>query len=157
MAKFEKIKAKWEPIGRGLQESCSRHRNRWLYFALLTVAGGLGSWITGCQHLHDSQKTSGYAFCASLGTFSISLAVMSLADLWVLSQNGSNLTRGLALLLAVLFSGICGAVALFELQTMTILASWLSFVSAAAAWWGTHAWNPALDRNDALTTMGGSV
>lgn len=141
--------------------SLSRHRNRWLYFTILSVVGGLGGWITGFQHLYDSVQTSGYAFCASLGTFSISLAVMSLADLWVLKQNSENpnsdLTRGLAVLLFGVVSAICGASALFQLKMWTVVAAWTSLTMASVAWWGTHLSNPALDRNDALAVLGGAV
>jgi len=138
------------------------HRNRWLYFALLTLIGGLGSWITGVQHLHDSQKTTGYAFCASLGTFSISLAVMSLAELWVLKQNPEmqsayDLTRGLAVLFFGVVSAICGVVSLFELQLWSVVACWMSFGLAALAWWVTHLADSALDKSDPISVIGGPV
>ena len=39
-----------------------RHKNRWLYFALIIGIGGLGSWTTLGQHLHKVTETSGYTF-----------------------------------------------------------------------------------------------
>lgn len=134
-----------------------RHRNRWLYFTLIIGIGGLGSWITGAQHLQNATPTSGYIFCGNLGTFSISLAVMSLADHFVLSQTGFNLCRGLTLLLITAIAGVSGVIPLVKFDGWAVLASWIGFVSAALVWWGTHQNNHAFDNSDALSPMGGSI
>lgn len=137
----------------------SRHRNRWIYFLILTIFGGLGSWITGFQYLHDSVRTTGYQFLAGLGTFSISIAVMSIMDYFVLSLSDKRLFRDLLLMGTFLFSAFLGCLSLVEFQNWlyTALVAWLSLMLAWATWWQTHCWNPALDYNDAYSTLGGTV
>lgn len=134
------------------------HKRRLIYLALIVGIGGLGFWITGCQHLLNPTALSGFSFCDNLATFSISLAVMAFADHLVISQNNFQPTGALGRFAIMALAVASGVVPLVLKHGIGIISSWISFFLALGIWWCVHATNQTLDdQGSPQSALGGEL
>lgn len=110
-----------------------------LYLLLILVIGGLGCWISLFQHRWEPKPERFYAFLGSVGTFAISVACMSFADLLLMPETDYRGTRALAMYLLTAVSGILGAVSVFlQIPAMHAVAI-AAMIFALLEWVLVHA------------------
>jgi hypothetical protein len=125
---------------RKLNRSVAESRLRLgLYILLILVIGGLGCWISLFQHYSEPKVEKFYAFIGSMGTFAISVACMSFADLLLMPETDFRGTKALALYFLMSISGILGAVAVFVQTPIMHIIAITSVVFALLEWLLVHA------------------
>ncbi len=129
-----------------------------LYLLLIVLIGGLGVWISLVQYWRTPPPQTIYAFLGNLGTFSISVAVMSFADFLLMASSGYNSTRALFLLVWMAVAVVASATALVLQVPLMLGVAIGASVMALTEWVIVNINNPSFDvAANPQVTLGGNL
>jgi len=125
-----------------------------LYLLLIVLIGGLGVWISLVQHWRASNPQTIYTFIGNLGTFSISVAVMSFADFLLMA--GYSSTRALLLLVWMAIAIVASAASLILQVPLMLGVAIGAAIMALVEWLFVNFSNPVFDvASNPQATLGG--
>lgn len=138
-----------------------RHRKRLFiyYLVLIVVLGNLGTLISLAQHLFGKPQTVQLLdVLRNFATYTIAIAVTSLADYVLKVANGRYDARSIFLVLFGI-AGIAALSGLFVLWSNALpdvqKAMWVSAIFASWLWFIAKGDDPALVADDAYDALGG--